>query len=69
MKSFVVLSLILVFALTGYFADMLVKRIFRPRKHFLGFLGYVLMMLILVFILTFLMVLLIGRMYPDELMK
>jgi hypothetical protein len=69
MKSFIVLSLIVVFMAIAYFLNIWLQRKIKPRQSFGRLMFYFLLVLILVFILSFIMVFVIGQLYPDELIK
>ena len=69
MKTMIVLSLIVVFMVIGYVFNKWFQRIIKPRDSFGRLFFYFFSVLALVFVLSFLMVLLVGRLYPDELIK
>ena len=68
MKSMIVLSLIIAFMFIGYLVNGWLQ-VIHPRQSFGRLSLYFLVMLVFIFILSFLMVLVIGRLYPNELMK
>ena len=69
MKSFIVISLIVAFMAIAYFLNKWLQNIVKPRQSFGRLMGYFLLVLIAVFVLSFLMVFVIGKLYPDELIK
>lgn len=69
MKSVVVMSLVIVFMLIGYLFNKWLQQVIGPRRSFARLFSYFLLVLTLVFVLSFLMVLVIGKLYPGELMK
>lgn len=69
MKSAIVLLLIVIFMVAAYFISRWLQKIIKPRQAFRRLLLYFLSVLILVFVLSFLMVLVITKLYPDELIK
>ena len=69
MKSMIVLSLIIAFMFIGYLVNGWLQQVIHPRQSFGSLSLYFLVMLVFIFILSFLMVLVIGRLYPNELMK
>jgi hypothetical protein len=69
MKSFIVLSLIIVFMAIAYFINLWLQKIIKPRQSLGRLMLYFLVVLILVFILSFIMVFGIGILYPNELIK
>ena len=69
MKSAIVLLLIMGFMILGYVMNNWLQKIIKPRQSFQRLLFYFLVVMILVFILSFLMVFIIGKLYPAELIK
>ncbi|HJS55788.1 MAG TPA: hypothetical protein VJ765_14640 [Chitinophagaceae bacterium] len=69
MKSIIVLSLIAAFMVMAYFLNKWLQTIIQPRQSFGRLFFYFFSILISVFLLSFLMVLVITRLYPDELIK
>lgn len=69
MKSVIVLLLIMVFVLVGWLLITWMQKIIKPRKSFGRLILYFFTALLLVFVLSFLMVTLIARIYPDQLIK
>jgi hypothetical protein len=69
MKSFIVISLVVGFIILAYFINQWLQKIIRPRQSFGRLMFYFLSVLISVFILSFLMVFVITRLYPSELIK
>ena len=69
MKSIIVLSLVVAFMFSGYFLNMWLQHVIQPRRSFGRLLVYFLMVLISVFVLSFLMVFIISKLYPGELRK
>ena len=69
MKSAIVLLLIAVFMVISYFLNKWLQKIIKPRQSFGRLLFYFLSVMILVFILSFIMVFVIGKLYPAELIK
>ena len=69
MKSAIALLLIIGFMILGYVMNNWLQKIIKPRQSFQRLLFYFLVVMILVFILSFLMVFIIGKLYPAELIK
>jgi len=69
MKSAIVLLLIIVFMFLGYFLNSWLQKIIKPRQSFGRLLFYFLAVLIAVFVVSFFMVFVIGKLYPVELIK
>jgi len=69
MKSFIVISLIVGFMILAYFINKWLQKIIHPRQSFGRLMFYFLSVLISVFILSFLMVFVITKLYPGELIK
>ena len=69
MKSLIVLSLIVAFMFIGYLINHWLQQIIQPRHSFKRLLFYFLSVLISVFVLSFLMVFVVAKLYPGELMK
>jgi len=69
MKSAIIFLLIIGFMFLGYFMNSWLLKIIKP-KHSLGrLLFYFLAVLFAVFVVSFFMVFVIGRLYPAELIK
>jgi len=69
MKSFTVLSLIVAFLVIAFFLNKWFQKLIKPRQLFGRLLFYFLAVLISVFVLSFFMVFVIGKLYPTELIK
>jgi len=69
MKSVIVLSLIGAFMIIAYFLNKWLQKIIQPRQSFSRLFFYFFSVLISVFLLSFLMVLVITKLYPGELIK
>lgn len=69
MKSAIVLLLIILFISIGFLLSQWLQKIIKPRQAFRRLLLYFLVILIMVFVLSFLMVFIIARLYPGELIK
>ncbi|TMI86663.1 MAG: hypothetical protein E6H08_20570 [Bacteroidetes bacterium] len=69
MKSAIVLLLIIGFMFFGYFLNSWLQKIIKPKQSFGRLLFYFLSVLIAVFVVSFFMVLFIGKLYPAELIK
>jgi len=69
MKSATVFLLIIGFMFLGYFLNSWLKRIIKPKQSLGRLLFYFLAVLISVFIVSFFMVFVIGKLYPAELIK
>jgi len=65
----VVLIIIIVFLIAAYFFNVYFQKLINPRKSFVRLMLYFLVTVAMVFGLTFLMVFIIGRLYPQEIMK
>jgi len=69
MKSIIVISLILAFMVLSYFLNQWLQKIIKPKQSLGRLLFYFLAVLISVFVLSFFMVFVIGKLYPAELIK
>ena len=69
MKSLIVLALIIAFMFIGYLLNGWLQRILQPRRSLGRLVLYFLTVLASVFVLSFLMVLVISKLYPGEVMK
>ena len=69
MKSAIVLLLIIVFMFLGYFLNSWLQKIIKPKQSLGRLFFYFLAVLISVFIVSFFMVFVIGKLYPTELIK
>jgi len=69
MKSVIVLLLIIGFMIVGYFLNIWLQRIIKPKQSLGRLIFYFLAVLIAVFIVSFFMVFVIGKLYPAELIK
>ena len=69
MKSATVLLLIIGFMILGYFLNSWLQKIIKPKQSLGRLVFYFLAVLITVFVLSFLMVFVIGKLYPAELIK
>ncbi len=69
MKRIVVLSLIVAFMVTAFFLNRWMQQLLKPKKSLGRLFLYFLIVLLSVFVLSFLMVLLIAKLFPDELIK
>ena len=69
MKSAIVLLLIIAFMFLGFFLNSLLQKLIKPRQSLGRLLFYFMVVLASVFILSFFMVLIIGKLYPAELIK
>lgn len=69
MKSIIVLSIIVVFIIIAFFLNKWLQKIIKPREGFGRLLFYFFSVMVLVFILSFFMVYVIIKLYPDELIK
>ena len=69
MRSLVVLLLILVFMFIGFLINKFLQNVIRPRESGGRLLLYFISVLMSVFLLSFLMVLMITKRYPNELIK
>ncbi|HET6766030.1 MAG TPA: hypothetical protein VFH08_01480 [Chitinophagaceae bacterium] len=69
MKSIIVLSIIVVFIIIAFFLNHWLQKIVKPREGFGRLFFYFFSVMALVFILSFLMVFIIIKLYPDELIK
>jgi len=64
MKSIIVLSLIAAFMVIGYLMYRWLQQLIQPRRSFSRLIFYFLAVLASVFILSFLMVFVISKLYP-----
>ncbi|HEV8271600.1 MAG TPA: hypothetical protein VGQ04_09875 [Chitinophagaceae bacterium] len=69
MKSATVLLLIVAFMIVGYFLNSWLQKIIKPKQSLGRLLFYFLTVLIAVFVVSFFMVFVIGKLYPAELIK
>ena len=69
MKSFIVISLIVVFMAIAFLLNRWIQHIIKPRQSGGRLLFYFLSVLVSVFLLSFLMVSVITKLYPGELIK
>jgi fructose-specific phosphotransferase system IIC component len=69
MRSFIVISLIIGFMTIGYFFNKWFQKRIMPNESLVRLVLYFLIVLISVFVVSLLMVLVIGKLYPNELMK
>jgi hypothetical protein len=69
MKSVIVLSLIVVFMLFAYFLNKWLRGIIHPKRSFGRLILYFILALLAIFTLSFLMVFIITKLYPGELIK
>ena len=69
MKSAIVLLLIIGFMILGYLLNSWLQKIIKPKQSLGRLVFYFLAVLIAVFVLSFLMVFVIGKLYPAELIK
>ena len=69
MKSVIVLSIIVVFIIIAFLLNKWLQKIIKPREGFVRLLFYFFTVMILIFILSFIMVFVIIKLYPDELIK
>jgi hypothetical protein len=68
MKTTIVVSLIVVFMIASYFLNQWLQTVIKPRQSLSKLALYMFTVLVMVFVLSFLMVLIITWLYPDELM-
>jgi hypothetical protein len=69
MRSIIVLSLIVVFILIAFLLNKWLQNVIKPRKSLGRLFFYFLLVLAIVFLVTFSMILIIGKLYPAELIK
>lgn len=69
MRKFVVLVIIVGFLIVAYFLNIYSQKLIDPRKSFARLMLYFLVTVAMIFGLTFLMVFIIGKLYPQEIMK
>jgi uncharacterized membrane protein len=69
MKSIFVLGLVVVFMFLGFFMYRWLQNVIQPKRSFSRLIFYFVAVLVSVFILSFIMVFVISKIYPDELMK
>jgi len=67
MRTGIVLSLIVGFMIAAYFMNKWLQKIIKPRQSLGQLALYMFAVLLMVFLLSFLMVLMITWLYPDEL--
>jgi polyferredoxin len=69
MRQIVVLIIILGFLLLAYFLNIYVQKLINPRQSFGRLMLYFLGTVVMIAVLTFLMVFIIGQLFPREIMK
>jgi len=69
MQKIFVFLIILVFLFLAYFLNIRLQKIIAPRKSFGRLMLYFLLTVGLILALTILMVFIIGKLYPHEIMK
>ena len=69
MKSAIVLLLIIGFMILGYLLNSWLQKIIKPKQSLGRLVFYFLAVLITVFVVSFFMVYIIGKLYPAELIK
>jgi polyferredoxin len=69
MRQIVVLIIILGFLLLAYFLNIYVQKLINPRQSFGRLMLYFLGTVVMIAVLTFLMVFIIGQLFPQEIMK
>jgi len=69
MKSAIVLLLIIGFMFLGYFLNGWLQKIIKPKQTLGRLLFYFLTVLISVFVISFFIVFVIGKLYPTKLIK
>ena len=65
----VVLIIIIAFLIIAYFLNIYFQKLIHPRKSFARLMLYFFVTVAMVFGITFLMVFIIGKLYPQEIMK
>lgn len=68
-QSVIVISLIAVFVTGSYFISKYLQQRIRPRESLNRLLLFMISCLLLVFILSFCMIFIITRLFPEELIK
>jgi hypothetical protein len=69
MQRIIVLLLIIGFLFIAYFLNIYSQKIINPRKSFGRLMLYFLATVVMIIGLTYLMIFVIGRLYPQEIMK
>ena len=69
MQKIIVFLIIIVFLALAYFLNIYFQKLINPRRSFGHLMFYFLTTVIMILVLTFLMVLIIGTLYPQEIMK
>jgi len=69
MKSAIVLLLIICFMIFSYVLNSWLQKIIKPKQSLGRLLFYFSAVLIAVFVISFFMVYIIGKLYPAELIK
>lgn len=69
MKPVLVILLIVIFLLITYLFSRYFQQLIKPRQSFLRLGLYMLMILGIIFLVSFLMIFSITRLYPSELIK
>lgn len=69
MRQIIVITIIIVFLLLAYFLNGYVQKLLNPRKSFGRLMLYFLATIVMIAGLSYLMVYIIGRLFPQEIMK
>lgn len=69
MKKIVVFAIIIAVLIVAYFLNNYFQKKIKPRESFARMMLYFLITIIMILGLMFLMVFIIGRLYPKEIMK
>lgn len=69
MRQFVVIIIIIAFLVIAWFLNIYFQKLINPRKSFGQLMLYFLVAVAMIVGLTFLMIFIIGILYPEEIMK
>jgi hypothetical protein len=69
LKSFIIIGLIVLFLVAGFIGSRYFQKMIRPRESGTKFLIYLLSCFVLIFALSFIMIFIIIRLFPGELIK
>jgi len=69
LKTVIILLIIFIALIAAFFSSRLLRKKINPRGGFGRLLLYMVSVLAMIFLVTFLMVFIITRLYPSELMR
>jgi hypothetical protein len=69
MRQITVITILIVFLLLAYFLNGHIQKLLNPRKSFGRLMLYFLATIVMIAGLSFVMVFIIGKLFPQEIMK